>query len=468
MKYKQLSLPIILLLGTILRLANLNQSLWLDEAAQAIESKLPITALWKLDVDFHPPLFHYLLHFWQYLGTNEAVMRLLPVFFGVLTIYFVYLLGKEVFDEKFALVSSLLLASAPYHIYYSQELRNYSLITFLTVVSYHLLIREKWKLFALVTILALYANYFAVFIIFAQGAYLLLFKKERFWQFLKSVILAGLVFSPWLFQMKIQLEKGAVLTSALPEWRSLSAILPAWKVIPETFIKFALGRITFDNKTLYAISTLALFLVYSSLWLFGMSKNKEKSKLFATYLLIPFFFAFFTSLFLPINGPWRLLLILPAFYLLLTLGIHALKGQWQKLALAVVLVVNLFGSTVYFTNQRFQREDWRNAVGYIKNNSTYDSLTLFEFTGPFAPYIWYNNDDKNALGAFEALSATKKNVDRQLSKVTPGKTKIFLFQYLQELTDPDKIAYKWLSDNGYKEVDIVNFNGVGFISTLEK
>jgi hypothetical protein len=107
-------------------------------------------------------------------------------------------------------------------------------------------------------------------------------------------------------------------------------------------------------------------------------------------------------------------------------------------------------------------------VKYVKSNSDAKSLTLFEFTGPFAPYIWYNDDDKNAFGAFEALSATRENVDRQLSRVTPGKRKIFLFQYLQELTDPDKITYKWLSDDGYKEIDITNFNGVGFIHTFQK
>ena len=53
---------LILLLGLILRLVLINQSLWLDEAAQVIESARPFSEQFDIAGDFQPPLFHLLLH----------------------------------------------------------------------------------------------------------------------------------------------------------------------------------------------------------------------------------------------------------------------------------------------------------------------------------------------------------------------------------------------------------------------
>ena len=55
---------IILLFGLILRLLNLNQSLWLDEAinAQAVSAYSYKDLIIKYSIgDFHPPLYHILL-----------------------------------------------------------------------------------------------------------------------------------------------------------------------------------------------------------------------------------------------------------------------------------------------------------------------------------------------------------------------------------------------------------------------
>src|SRR3989344_8831102 len=87
---------LILLLGLGLRLINLNQSFWLDEASQAQLSSLSLSQIWfSRPADFHPPLFYFLAHFWLQIGRSETWLRLLPVLFGVLTIYVIYILGKK-------------------------------------------------------------------------------------------------------------------------------------------------------------------------------------------------------------------------------------------------------------------------------------------------------------------------------------------------------------------------------------
>src|SRR5688572_28435014 len=121
---------LILFLSLVFRLILVNQSFWLDEAASLVITRQPLAQLIaSMAGDFHPPVFYVLLHYWLKLGfTHEWFLRLPVVFFGVLTIYFTYLLLKELkLKEKIALAASLLLAINPFHIYYSQELRMYSL-----------------------------------------------------------------------------------------------------------------------------------------------------------------------------------------------------------------------------------------------------------------------------------------------------------------------------------------------------
>ena len=50
---------LVLIFGLVLRLINLNQSLWLDEITQAVTSKGSFLNIFnELQGDFHPPLYH--------------------------------------------------------------------------------------------------------------------------------------------------------------------------------------------------------------------------------------------------------------------------------------------------------------------------------------------------------------------------------------------------------------------------
>ena len=83
------------------------------------------------------------------------------------------------------LLASLLVAVSPLHLWYSQEVRMYSLLTFLCLLSSYLMLlvlKEEgkwramalWAAYALVSIAALYTHYFAFCILAFQGVYLLL------------------------------------------------------------------------------------------------------------------------------------------------------------------------------------------------------------------------------------------------------------------------------------------------------
>ncbi|MFH0943328.1 MAG: glycosyltransferase family 39 protein, partial [Candidatus Beckwithbacteria bacterium] len=183
----------ILLLGLSLRLINLNQSLWLDEAFQfkatayfSLKQMLTV----YLPGDFNPPL-SYLINFFfnRIFGYSEIALRLPSVIFGLLTIWLVYKLSQR------KIWPALLLATSGLHLYYSQEARMYSLAALAVTASFWFLLKKRWFWYAIFSLIAIYSHYLTIFIFPAQ---LLLIKRHQ----LKKLILAwsgiALGFLPWL------------------------------------------------------------------------------------------------------------------------------------------------------------------------------------------------------------------------------------------------------------------------------
>ena len=104
----------ILIFAFLLRLISLNQSLWLDEATTALVAKMPIYDFFTkfMPADFHPPLYYLVIRgWWLVVSGSEIALRLPSVVFGLLTIYFVYLIAKEI-KLKYPLVPALFLATS--------------------------------------------------------------------------------------------------------------------------------------------------------------------------------------------------------------------------------------------------------------------------------------------------------------------------------------------------------------------
>ena len=170
----------IILLGTGLRLYHLDyQSLWLDEIYSMIgsnpdQSFASMIAYCRND---QPPAFFTLLYYWfKAFGYTPYAGRLLAAIIGVIGIVFVYFLGKEVRDKETGLFAALIAAFNYFQIYYSQEVRFYSLLFLLATLSYLFFIRIiKWDkgsdyfLYVIFTTLAMYTHYYGLVILASQG-----------------------------------------------------------------------------------------------------------------------------------------------------------------------------------------------------------------------------------------------------------------------------------------------------------
>lgn len=54
-------------------------------------------------------------------GIQDTTARIVPVIFGTLTVFITYLVGRQLFNKKIGLISSLVLALMPFHIVFSRQ-----------------------------------------------------------------------------------------------------------------------------------------------------------------------------------------------------------------------------------------------------------------------------------------------------------------------------------------------------------
>lgn len=140
---------LILTVALGLRLIGLDQSLWLDEAISANVSAMPIKEIvTNFSVnDFHPPLYYWFLNIWQGLGGREVIfLRFSSIIFSLVTIYFVYLIGKKIKNKQTGIEAAILVAVNPLFVYFSQELRMYAMATMWLTIALFFLTKIKQKI----------------------------------------------------------------------------------------------------------------------------------------------------------------------------------------------------------------------------------------------------------------------------------------------------------------------------------
>ncbi len=135
----------ITLVGGVLRMLLLGtKGMGLDETFSVWLASHRVADMlqWIVKIDQHPPLYYFLLHYWIALtGDTPYYARLLSVLIGAGTIPVIYLIGKRISGGMMGLAAAALLAFSPFHIFYAQETRMYTLLTFNAAVAIYALVR---------------------------------------------------------------------------------------------------------------------------------------------------------------------------------------------------------------------------------------------------------------------------------------------------------------------------------------
>jgi uncharacterized membrane protein len=380
---------------------------------------------------------------------NEWFLRIPSVIFGVVTIFLVYKVANEFFNKKVALLSSSLLATSQFHIYYSQELRMYSLLCLLTTLSMWFYYRKNWIFFILTGLLGLYTSYMFVLIFIPQFIWLISRRLKILRQYFISLIFIATLFIPWLPTFLKQLESSKNLLLNLSGWQKLLS-QPVWMLIPQLFLKFSLGRINFDNKFLYGVIFGMLVLLYGYI-LRNLRKNPSDKMIFVlNWLISPLIVGILISFFIPISGVWRLIFLLPPFLILVSVA--TLKTRHSSIVILCLLCINLLANFLYFINPKYQRENWKDAVDFLEND---ERPIVFVVEDGFAPYQWYKGQDKLICGYNSLESCLKYN-------------KLYFVSYLEDLFDKNRLVTSRIENRKFTVKKINDFPGVGFIYDYQK
>ncbi len=392
------------LLAFVLRVWRLDfQPLWWDEgwtvyfATSAVREMIARTA-----IDIHPPFYYLLLHLWVALtGPSAAVVRFFSVLVGTLSIPLLFLVGRRLFGQRAGLIAALVLAVAPFHIYYSQEARMYGLVTLLVLASTWCFLsmlerREtphrdwpRWLLYVLVTCLAMYTQYYAAFVPVAQILFVLFrWRSYRgvFGRWVAAQVALVVAYLPWLAYAGPKLV--AYVGNKLVKEGDVSVGL--YTYFQEHLVAFSVGHLSaarfllsWSAVVFVGLALLGVVAGMSSLHRRSSHEGQEQDATVFTllYLLVPVTLGFVVNLRYPFTSPAieRLfLLCAPAFYLLVAAGLTWLVDRFRVGWLAVLVVVVLSGLSItdFYTVERYSEEDYRPLVRKVQALARPDDVVV--------------------------------------------------------------------------------------------
>lgn len=129
-------LYLIIILGFLLRITNIQkpEGLWNDEYVSWFVASTPFNSgFWnEILKQCHMPFYY--LYLKPFVGFDDVILRLTSVIPGVLVIPVMYYIGK-LYSKKVAYFSAVITSVLPFLIYYSQEVRFYSVLFLFSALS---------------------------------------------------------------------------------------------------------------------------------------------------------------------------------------------------------------------------------------------------------------------------------------------------------------------------------------------
>ncbi len=400
-------LILVLLCGAGLRIYHLGRcNLWYDEAT----SVYAIKNFDRIHLTFQPPLYHILLYFWtRVFGEGEFALRFLSLIFSVCSIYMIYKLGGLFFDKKIGLLSAFILSISPVHIWYAQEVREYSMLSFLVMVSVYLFIKALkedryylWLWFVIASTLSLYTNYFYLFLILASGS-LLILKPYRplIKKWLISCIIILILFIPWLnvfFKHFVSVKE--VFWVSKPNLGSIQF----------TFENFILGY----NAT--ALNYFFGLILFSILFLFGVfycKKYKQSLVSLLLFLCIPIALSFIFSQWIPVYLDRQNIAVSPFYYIIISCGLKKIgRNHIAKVSFLSFFII-LCALSLYnyykdfmplgYTNDHpvgvCPKKDFKGIANYIRNNLREGDVIAHTSLSGTTP-VWYYLRDCHSVDEY--------------------------------------------------------------------
>lgn len=413
-----------------------HQSLWFDELHSIIptDPNNSFSSVIQYAKSDQPPLFFVMLYGWfKIFPYTEASGKIFCAIIGIFGILAMYFLGKEFSGIKAGLVAAFITSINLFHIYYSQELRFYSLLFLATAMSFICFLRFIKKntplhqaLFILSSCILLYTHYFGMVVVLSQAIIFigitLVYRKGMSF-FLKGgvcAIICLILFIPWLPTV---FADNTVSTFWIQD--------PGPFFFAQYFNWYFNGWWGLSFKPVLVITALIPILVFV-LFLFRDIKIKHNTEsimsqgiivgwIFFT-LLIPYVYSVVK---IPMIIDRYTMITLPAILLMISVGWTRIGNAYVKVVLALLFIVLTWRADHrYFS--RYLKPQYRELSSEIIRQNTEDLPVLSSWAWQFNYYFRKYNAD------YKVISPDDRELQDLLSTAS-GFWVIFPQDYLSEM-----------------------------------
>lgn len=505
------------------RIHNLDcQSLWRDEidAIYFALRDLPATLSMFTETAQNGALYFLALRPWlSLLGSSEFALRYLSLIFGVLSIPLLWQLCRRVVPDSRAqredqvesgprtstrlylerisgpvtrarapLIAAALLAINPYHLWYSQEGKMYTLITFMAMLAVWFWLKgieegglRPWLGFLMTVTLAIYTHLLMVLLIplFLIWFVIAWSRSRRHWKgFLLALAGFTLPYLPLLWWQWDFLKTKETATAL--------DFVPFGEIL-KTVLYYQSNSFVVPRNILYLVPIFSLVLagLLAGYQKFPISQGKSlnwlgkrrRILLLLTWLFIPELCIYALSLRQPVFLPRYVIWITPAAVMLIALGVQSIwdnHGRLSRtLAMSLILYVVIYWSMIGWQEKTLEsKTDLRSTVAFLSENRSPEDLLIIQIPNLHVAFQYYSSDQgpdpfengQKRLGWWAAgLSpatelgdeAAKSQVDMQMRGLTFGAEDIWVMLSEGELADPSHLMLDWLGDdaNLIKQID---------------
>jgi mannosyltransferase len=390
------------------------ESLWFDESVTVRVGRLSNEAFRNILETREPfwALYYSIMRPWMELGDSTVWLRLPSAIAAAVAVALTYLTARRMFDERVAFFGALVLAMHGFLLQYAVEARGYALAAALIAASTLAFVLAcerpgwlRWAAYAVLTVAAIYAHFFAAMVV---GAHAL------------SVLVLG---RRWLESNAVY-AVAAWLATAAASWPLAQWLLDAEQtrrfvrpVTPDrvlaAFTWFGGGNVVQRYDVLYyvlAIGSMAI-VALACVHLVSMARadrNYWRAVLLGGWILAPLLLSIAISLTIKPVFAYRYLIVsLPG--LAIGAGLVVARVRLRPLrvvAIGAIVVVLLAGAWPVLAVPI--KPDWNGAARIMAEEATADDVVIMQPWWQRTP-LFYAIDQLGASGRAPELSPT--NVD---------------------------------------------------------
>ncbi len=386
---------------------------WFDECFSVAVARLTwsnfLRLLWWREANMS--LYYVLLRMWLGIcprpGQSEFFVRSLSVAIDAFTLPAIYWLARQLYDRRVGLIAAAFFAFNAYSIRYAQEARSYTLFLLLATLSSGFLIalvREPTRRnrlgYVLVSVLAVYAHFYALLLLAAHWLAL---------RWLGSAGFAGGVSGP---------EKDATDSPAGQQmWAQLRrawiaigiAVLPLLVFVAKTgagpirwihrpsigdLLRFSI-YVTNGYPVIYFFAcVLALIPLQGNIFARSRSWGTWRVHFLLIWLLFPIVLTVLLSLARPVFLPRYMIFCLPALFILVAAGLAAMRPAWLS-AVIVCVVLILSAQMIPFVYQHDfddERDGSVAAARFILDHAQPGDAVIFHIAATRIPYEFVRSE----------------------------------------------------------------------------